>query len=97
MGQYPANHGQSLAIAAMTACIGLILAVLAHECRLKFKIHLPKYIIALPMLIPQLSILFGIQVASLYLSDVLLSMGNLVTCILCIPLIYLALDGPAEL
>ena len=87
--------GQSLAIAAMTACIGLILAVLAHECRLKFKIHLPKYIIALPMLIPQLSILFGIQVASLYLSDSSYYLWVIWSHVFfAFPLMYLALDGP---
>ncbi|MFY2508949.1 ABC transporter permease [Vibrio pectenicida] len=85
----------SLIIAMATACISLLLAVLAHEYRLQFKVCLPKYIIALPMLIPQLSILFGIQITSLYLLDSSYYLWVIWSHIFfAFPLVYLALDGP---
>ncbi|GLT19369.1 thiamine ABC transporter permease [Vibrio zhanjiangensis] len=87
--------GQSLFLALTTACTGLVLSIIAHECRLKLKVHLPKYIIALPMLIPQLSILFGIQITSLYLSDSSYYIWVMWSHVFfAFPLVYLALDGP---
>jgi len=66
----------------------------AHEYRDKHRIHLPGYVIALPMLIPQLSILFGLQIATLYLSSDAYSLWVLWSHVFfAFPLVYLALDG----
>lgn len=34
-----------------------------------FRFHIPMYIIALPMLVPQLSLLFGLQITSLWINQ----------------------------
>ncbi|EIO3936542.1 thiamine ABC transporter permease [Vibrio vulnificus] len=86
---------QSLLFALATACVTVLLALVAHEYRDKHRIHLPGYVIALPMLIPQLSILFGLQIATLYLSSDAYSLWVLWSHVFfAFPLVYLALDGP---
>ena len=86
---------QSLIIAVLTATITLVLALLAHEYRIKYKWQIPGYIIAIPMLIPQLSILFGLQVATLYLSsDSYFLWVSWAHVFFSFPFVYLALDGP---
>ncbi|MUL03249.1 thiamine ABC transporter permease [Aliivibrio fischeri] len=86
---------QSLSIAIITASIALVLAVLAHEYRIKYKWQVPGYIIAIPMLIPQLSILFGLQVVMLYLSsDSYFFWVCWAHVFFAFPFVYLALDGP---
>ncbi|MUK62279.1 thiamine ABC transporter permease [Aliivibrio fischeri] len=86
---------QSLSIAIITASIALVLAVLAHEYRIKYKWQVPGYIIAIPMLIPQLSILFGLQVVTLYLSsDSYFFWVCWAHIFFAFPFVYLALDGP---
>ncbi|EEX92004.1 ABC transporter permease protein YnjC [Vibrio orientalis CIP 102891 = ATCC 33934] len=86
---------QSLSIAVICASLALILAVIAHEYRLRHRWTLPHYLIAIPMLIPQLSILFGIQVATLYIDS---SAYLLWVCwahvFFVFPYVYLSLDGP---
>ncbi|ACH63763.1 ABC transporter permease protein [Aliivibrio fischeri MJ11] len=86
---------QSLSIAIITASIALVLAVLAHEYRIKYKWQVPGYIIAIPMLIPQLSILFGLQMVTLYLSsDSYFFWVCWAHVFFAFPFVYLALDGP---
>ncbi|TDM52083.1 ABC transporter permease [Aliivibrio fischeri] len=86
---------QSLSIAIITASIALVLAVLAHEYRIKYKWQVPGYIIAIPMLIPQLSILFGLQVVTLYLSsDSYFFWVCWAHVFFAFPFVYLSLDGP---
>ena len=86
---------QSLIIAVLTATITLVLALLAHEYRIKYKWQIPGYVIAIPMLIPQLSILFGLQVATLYLSsDSYFLWVSWAHVFFSFPFVYLALDGP---
>ncbi|NOH63033.1 thiamine ABC transporter permease [Vibrio sp. RE88] len=86
---------QSLIIAAVTACFALILGVVAQESRIRFRLHLPGYVIALPMLIPQLSILFGIQITTLYLSGDAYYIWVIWSHVFfAFPFVYLALDGP---
>ncbi|RTZ15582.1 ABC transporter permease [Vibrio aquaticus] len=88
---------QSLLIALCTAFVSLILGLIAHEYRIKHKWHLPSYVIALPMLIPQLSILFGLQVTTLYLaSDAYLLWVVWSHVFFAFPFVYLALSGPWE-
>lgn len=86
---------QSLTIAIISASIALILAIVGHEYRNKYRLQVPGYVIAIPMLLPQLSILFGLQVATLILND------NAYLFWVCwshvffaFPFVYLSLDGP---
>ncbi len=86
---------QSMTIAVISASIALILALIAHEYRLRHRWQVPGYIIAVPMLIPQLSVLFGMQVATLYFH------GSAYFFWVCwahvffaFPFVYLSLDGP---
>ncbi|MFM2589600.1 ABC transporter permease [Vibrio sp. TBV020] len=86
---------QSLWIALATAFIALFFGIIAHEYRIKHKLHLPSYIIALPMLIPQLSILFGLQVSTLYLSGDSYYLWVIWSHVFfAFPFVYLALNGP---
>ncbi len=86
---------QSLSIALISATIALLLAVIGHEYRIKYRLQVPGYVIAIPMLVPQLSILFGLQVVTLMLSD-----GHYLLWVcwshvfFAFPYVYLALDGP---
>ncbi|USD59635.1 thiamine ABC transporter permease [Vibrio sp. SCSIO 43140] len=86
---------QSMTIAIISASIALILAIVGHEYRNKYRLQVPGYVIAIPMLLPQLSILFGLQVATLILND------NAYLFWVCwshvffaFPFVYLSLDGP---
>ena len=85
----------SVVIALISASIGLCFSIVAHEYRIKHKWHIPNYIIAIPMLIPQLSLLFGLQVLTLFSS---LNTYLLWVCwahlFFVFPYVYLALDGP---
>ncbi|MGF1769380.1 ABC transporter permease [Enterovibrio makurazakiensis] len=86
---------QSIVIAVISASIALVMALLAHEYRLRYRLQVPGYIIAVPMLIPQLSILFGMQVATLYLSsDAHFSWVCWAHVFFAFPYVYLSLDGP---
>ncbi|KJG34641.1 thiamine ABC transporter permease [Photobacterium angustum] len=85
----------SVVIALISASIGLCFAIVAHEFRIKHKWHIPNYIIAIPMMIPQLSLLFGLQVLTLFSS---LNTYLLWVCwahlFFVFPYVYLAIDGP---
>lgn len=85
----------SILIALLSATIATIFALFAQEYRLKYPNYLPMIFVALPMLLPQISILFGIQVFVLYIGE-----GNYLFWVIwahlffAFPYIYLALDGP---
>lgn len=86
---------ESLVLALTTATIALLLALIAHEYKLKHQLRIPDYVIALPMLIPQLSILFGLQVTTLYLAaDAYHVWVIWAHVFFAFPYVYLALDGP---
>ncbi|MGF1710416.1 thiamine ABC transporter permease [Vibrio kagoshimensis] len=86
---------QSLWIALIASSIALFLALVAHEYRIKYKWQFPGYIIAIPMLVPQLSILFGLQVSTLYLNSNAYSLWVIWSHIFfAFPFVYLSLDGP---
>ncbi|NVD06421.1 thiamine ABC transporter permease [Vibrio sp. JPW-9-11-11] len=86
---------QSLLIAVISATIALLLALAAHEYRLRHRWSIPGYIIAIPMLIPQLSVLFGIQVTTLYInSGAYLFWVCWAHVFFAFPYVYLSLDGP---
>ncbi|WP_338165815.1 ABC transporter permease [Vibrio sp. 10N] len=86
---------QSLTIAMISATIALLLAIIGHEYRIKHRIQIPGYVIAIPMLLPQLSILFGLQVVTLMFSE-----GHYLFWVcwshvfFAFPYVYLSLDGP---
>lgn len=85
----------SIMLAVIVATITLMLGLIAHEFKLKQRWHLPDYAIALPMLIPQLSMLFGIQVMALYISASHFSLWvTWAHIFFAFPFVYLALDGP---
>lgn len=86
---------QSLLIALISATIALLLALAAHEYRLRHRWQVPGYVIAIPMLIPQLSVLFGIQVVTLYInSNAYLFWVCWAHVFFAFPYVYLSLDGP---
>ncbi len=85
----------SVLLALVSASLALLLALIAQEYKHSGKKHLPDYVIALPMLIPQLSMLFGIQVIALYLSGDRFWFWVIWSHIFfAFPFVYLALDGP---
>lgn len=85
----------SVTIALISSLIALLLAVIAHEYRQKFRASLPMYVIALPMLIPQLSLLFGLQVTSLWIGQENYLLWVIWSHIFfAFPYVYLSLDGP---
>ncbi|WP_295894327.1 thiamine ABC transporter permease [uncultured Vibrio sp.] len=89
------NIQQSLSLAILSATIALALAVLAHEFRIKHKWAMPDFVIAIPILIPQLSLLFGIQIATLYINQNSYFLWTLWAHVFfAFPYVYLSLDGP---
>ncbi|MEZ8825037.1 ABC transporter permease [Vibrio amylolyticus] len=89
------NIQQSLTLAMLSATIALVLAVLAHEYRIKHKWAMPDFLIAIPILIPQLSLLFGIQIATLYINQGSYYLWTLWAHVFfAFPYVYLSLDGP---
>jgi putative thiamine transport system permease protein len=85
----------SLWIAVISATIALVLALIAHEYRIKHRWQVPGYIIAIPMLIPQLSVLFGLQVTTLYLNSTAYEFWVIWSHVFfAFPFVYLSLDGP---
>ncbi|MDC5810035.1 thiamine ABC transporter permease [Vibrio europaeus] len=86
---------QSLVIALVCATVSLALALIAHEYRLRYRWQVPGYVIAIPMLIPQLSVLFGMQIVTLYLnSEAYLFWVCWAHVFFAFPFVYLSLDGP---
>ncbi|MBD1572982.1 thiamine ABC transporter permease [Vibrio sp. S17_S38] len=85
----------SIYIALISSFCALVLAIIAHEYRHKYRFSLPMYIIALPMLVPQLSLLFGIQIVTLWLDHSPYYFWVLwAHCFFAFPYIYMTLDGP---
>ncbi len=90
------NIEQSVFMALISATIALLLALVGHEYRIRYRMQVPGYIIAIPMLIPQLSVLFGMQVVALYAqSDAYLFWviwSHVFLCLpICVPIIRWAL------
>lgn len=85
----------SVAIATVSATIALLLAIITHEYRLKHKSHVPSFMIAIPLLVPQISLLFGIQVASLLIgADYYYLWVCWAHVFFAFPYVFLSLDGP---
>ncbi|MEZ9338103.1 ABC transporter permease [Vibrio splendidus] len=87
--------GQSLWIGLIAASIALLLALVAHEYRIKYKWQVPGFVIAIPMLIPQLSVLFGMQITTLYIGSSAYELWVIWAHVFfAFPFVYLSLDGP---
>lgn len=90
----------SIMIALVSATIALVFAIIIHEHSIKATankrfLKVPRLLIAIPMLAPQLSLLFGIQVATLYIAHQYYYLWVTWAHIFFVfPYIFLALDGP---
>jgi len=90
----------SIMIALVSATIALVFAIIIHEHSIKATLNkrflkVPRLLIAIPMLAPQLSLLFGIQVATLYIAHQYYYLWvTWAHTFFVFPYIFLALDGP---
>ncbi|WP_200853616.1 ABC transporter permease subunit, partial [Klebsiella pneumoniae] len=85
----------SVLLALGSGSLALLLGILAQEYRLHTQRAIPVYIIALPMLLPQLSLLFGIQVLTLLMASQAYTWWVVwAHTFFAFPLVYLALSGP---
>ncbi|UHJ58986.1 ABC transporter permease [Vibrio furnissii] len=86
---------QSLWIALLSGTLALLLGVIAHEFRTHSRLALPAWVIVLPMLLPQISLLFGLQIATLFIAAEHYTLWVIWSHVFfAFPLVYLALDGP---
>lgn len=86
---------QSLWIALLSGTLALLLGVIAHEFRTRSRLALPAWVIVLPMLLPQISLLFGLQIATLFIAAEHYTLWVIWSHVFfAFPLVYLALDGP---
>lgn len=89
------NFETSLMIALIAGTFALLFAVIAHEYRDRYTWHLPAYVIVIPMIVPQLSLLFGLQVGTLYFdNEYYLFWVCWSHVFFAFPYVYLSLDGP---
>ncbi|SUP11023.1 ABC transporter permease [Vibrio mimicus] len=89
------NIETSVLLALCSGTLALLFAVIAQEYRLQTKRAIPVYFIALPMLLPQLSLLFGIQVLTLMIASQAYALWVVwAHTFFAFPLVYLALSGP---
>ncbi|MFG0606937.1 ABC transporter permease [Vibrio mimicus] len=89
------NIETSVQLALCSGTLALLMAVLAQEYRLYSKRAIPVYFIALPMLLPQLSLLLGLQVLSLMIASNAYTLWVVwAHTFFAFPLVYLALSGP---
>ncbi|KDM91577.1 ABC transporter permease [Photobacterium galatheae] len=85
----------SLLLAAISTLIALILAIGCLEYREKTGVGLPGWLIAMPMVLPQVSLLFGIQVTTYLIPGQHYLLWVIWSHVLFVfPYLYLALDGP---
>ncbi|ABM04476.1 ABC transporter permease protein [Psychromonas ingrahamii 37] len=92
--------GNSIFIALISATVALLFAIIIHEHSTRAmadrqRFVVPRLIISIPMLAPQLSILFGIQVATLFIAHQYYYLWVIWAHIFFVfPYVYLVLDGP---
>jgi len=90
----------SIGIALISATLALCFAIIIQEHTAKAKSNgsrfvVPRLIISIPMLAPQLSLLFGIQIITLFIADQYYYLWVVWAHIFFVfPYIYLVLDGP---
>lgn len=86
---------QSIWIALLSGSLALLAAIVAHEYRIGHKRTLPLWLMVLPMLVPQISLLLGIQVTTLWVAAERYYLWVVWShWLFAMPLVYLALDGP---
>ncbi|MGB5444218.1 MAG: thiamine ABC transporter permease [Psychromonas sp.] len=92
--------GNSIFIALISATFALLFAIIIHEHNQRSMTNkslppVPRLLIAIPMLAPQLSILFGIQIATLFAARQHYYLWVIWAHIFfAFPYVYLVLDGP---
>ena len=85
----------SIALALSSSICALILAIACLEYRQKYQTGLPGWMIAIPMVVPQLSLLFGIQITTYWLDGPFYWLWVAWSHLFFVfPYLYLALDGP---
>lgn len=85
----------SLVLAVISTAIALILTIGCLEYRDRYQRSIPFWLIAIPMVIPQLSLLFGLQVTTHFIPGQHYWLWVCWSHILFVfPYLYLALDGP---
>lgn len=95
----PEYINNSVNIALSSATLSLIFAIIIHEFNLRrtrsnAAFYIPDLVIALPMLAPQISLLFGLQISTLLLTKSYYYLWVIWGHILFVfPYIYLALNG----
>lgn len=89
--------GNSITVAIISSTTALVCALLIHEHsnRAKRRWNVPRFLISIPMLAPQISILFGIQIVTIISSsDFYFIWVVWAHLFFAFPYVYLALDGP---
>ncbi|NBI51337.1 ABC transporter permease [Photobacterium alginatilyticum] len=85
----------SISLALVSSLCALVLAVACLEYRQQYQRGIPSWLIALPMVLPQLSLLFGIQITTYLIPGqwywLWVAWSHL---FFVFPYLYLALDGP---
>ncbi|PSU61740.1 ABC transporter permease [Photobacterium phosphoreum] len=85
----------SITLALISSILALIMAIICLEFRQKYQRGIPTILIAIPMIAPQLSLLFGMQIAISFVAGqhfwLWVSWSH---WLYVFPYIYLTLDGP---
>ncbi|WP_235861128.1 ABC transporter permease [Photobacterium phosphoreum] len=85
----------SITLALISSILALIMAIICLEYRQKYQRGIPTILIAIPMIAPQLSLLFGMQIAISFVAGqhfwLWVSWSH---WLYVFPYIYLTLDGP---
>lgn len=85
----------SIVIALISASCALLLAITLHELSDRSRFKVPLAIIIIPMIVPQISLLFGIQVVTLLVDSNRFNLWVIWSHLFfAFPYVYLALDGP---
>ncbi|MEH6453897.1 MAG: thiamine ABC transporter permease, partial [Psychromonas sp.] len=90
----------SIAIALISATLALCFAIIIHEHSINNKRNkgsfvVPRLVISIPMLAPQLSLLFGIQIITLFITTQYYYLWVTWAHVFFVfPYVYLVLDGP---
>lgn len=85
----------SVYIGLIAATFALVLAIIAHEYKIRTRFYIPIYLILVPIIAPQLSLLFGIQISSLYIGfDAYFILVCWAHVFFAFPYVYLSLEGP---
>lgn len=86
---------QSLQLAIISGSLAVLFAIISHEYRLKSAKYISSYWLLMPMLLPAISILFGMQIMTLLLQGSYYTLWVMWGHVFfAFPLVYLALDGP---